>query len=336
MLLDVAGLDASGNSLYSFAMPSPNADPIYEEEAIWLGQLAVWRHKVDRPRARVLLVHGISEHSGRHKNTFEFLARLRIEVVRFDMRGAGKSGGKRQWCGDFSEYVDDLDSVFQWICRQPESLPLYLMGHSLGGAIAIHFAAEHGYELDGLILSAPAYRTGKGVSPLLVFVGTWTDRIFPTFRIPKPIDLGGISRIPEVVTAYAKDPLVCHRNTVHQGLAVLKGLSQVPALCSEIQCPTVILHGSDDTIINLEGSFEILRLLESQDKSLHVLPGGYHEPHNDLNAKDFYHHLELWIENHLNPKLQEPESDSKPAKKSRRKKAQDTEGRLPQDRSLRR
>ena len=269
------------------------------EEPLWLGPLAVWRHRVEKPRARVLMVHGISEHSGRHKNTFDFFAKLAVEVVRFDLRGAGKSGGKRQWCNDFRDYVDDLDSIFQWICRQNEPLPLYLMGHSLGGAVAIHFASEWWGELDGLILSAPAYLPGKAISPLTIFLGTWANRILPTLRLPKPIDHGGLSRIPQVALDYATDPLVCHRNTVHQGVAVLKGLSEIPPLCSQIRCPTVIIHGSDDKVIRAEGSREILNLLGGQDKTLHILPGGYHEPHNDLNAGEYFAFLKTWLESRI-------------------------------------
>ena len=197
-----------------------------------------------------------TDHSGRHRNTVNFLNGQNIEVIRFDQRGAGRSGGKRQWCEHFSDYVSDVDAVYHWICRYADPLPLYLLGHSLGGAVAIHFAAEMSRELDGLMLSAPAYQAGR-VSPLLVFVGTWTDRIFPSARLPKPLDNSGLSRIPEVVQAYLDDPLVCHNNTVHQGVEVLNALRQVPSLVPSIQCPTVIFHGSEDRVISLAGSFEI-------------------------------------------------------------------------------
>ncbi len=271
----------------------------FDIEPNWVGRLAVWHHRVEKPRARVLLIHGISEHSARHRHTVKFLTVQNIEVVRFDMRGAGRSGGKRQWCDHFSDYVDDTDQVYHWICRNADPLPLYVLGHSLGGAIAIHFAAEMSRELDGLMLSGPALIPG-GVSPLLIFLGTWTDRIFPSARLPKPLDSGGISRIPEVVQAYIDDPLVCHNNTVHQGAEVMKGLRQIPQLLPSIQCPTVIFHGSEDKVISLAGSFEIVAGLGCAEKSLHVLPGGYHEPHNDLDSENYYRYMELWLNKRLN------------------------------------
>ncbi len=283
---------------------------------MWLGHLAVWQHKVEKPRARVLMVHGISEHSGRHHNTFEFMARQNIEVIRFDMRGAGRSGGKRQWCDAFNDYVEDVNLVFQWICRETSPLPLFLYGHSLGGAIAIHFAAERSHELDGLILTAPAYRTGKGISPAVIFLGTWVDRVFPSFRLPKPIDMEAISRDAGVVQAYATDPLVCHANTVHQGVEVLKALAQIPSLVTNILCPTVILHGSDDRVINPEGSFEILSGLGAQEKVLHILPSGYHEPHNDIDQENFYPYLDLWFKRRLNS--ERPIAEMKSPKKKRK------------------
>lgn len=302
-------------------MPSPKP-PTAENspEPIWVGHLAVWQHRVEKPRARVLLVHGISEHSGRHHHTFDFFQRQNIELVRFDMRGAGRSGGKRQWCEEFHDYVQDVDLVYQWICRTADPLPFFLMGHSLGGAIALHFAADRSHELDGLVLTAPAFRPGKGISPAVVFLGTWANRVFPSFRLPKPLDMEAISRIPEVVRAYAEDPLVCHANTVHQGVEVLKGLNQIPGLLKDILCPTVLLHGSDDRVINPEGSFEIVRGLGGQEKALHILPGGYHEPHNDLERENFYRYLEVWFNRRLKAEADRVELRDEAASPSSRRK----------------
>lgn len=270
-------------------------------EPFYVGPLAVWSIPAARkkPKARVLMVHGISEHSARHANTITALTEGGYTVVRFDLRGAGRSGGRRQWVQSFDDYVEDVISVFNWICRSESELPLFLLGHSMGGAVATHFAALYGRALHGLVLSAPAYLVGGAISPFVVAAGRALARVAPLFSLPKAADASFISRDAAVVDAFVNDPLCCHNNTFQQGAAVLEALAEMPALCSRILSPLLILHGSGDRIIRLEGSFELLRASGSADRTLHVLPGSYHEAHNDLDRETCFALLLQWLDGHL-------------------------------------
>src|SRR4051794_35258147 len=117
-------------------------------DPLHLGPLAVWHHAPEKDAiARVCLIHGICEHSERHLNTINACLENRLEVVRFDLRGFGRSGGRRQYVERFEDYVTDVARVFNWVHRELPPLPLFLLGHSLGGAIATHFAALYGHEL---------------------------------------------------------------------------------------------------------------------------------------------------------------------------------------------
>lgn len=262
--------------------------------AFSLGSLAAWRHPSPTPAAaRVLLIHGISEHSGRHLTTVAALNAASIEVVRFDLRGSGKSGGARQYVKSFSEYTQDVATVFNWIESELESLPLFVMGHSLGGAIAVHFAAEYGRLFNGLILSAPAFQTG-GVSPLTVLMGRVLARFIPGFRIYSK-DSSALSRDEEVVEAYVNDPLATRYNTLAQGKAVLDALAQMPEMCKKISNPTAIFHGTSDRVILPAGSFELVQSLASAQKELHYLPSVYHEPHLDWDSEKYFTLLVQWL-----------------------------------------
>lgn len=270
-------------------------------EPINLNSLAVWQHPSPNPRARVLIIHGLSEHSERHINTIEWLNQNQIEVVRFDLRGAGKSGGRRQWIEKFSDYVQDTTTVFNWIQRDLNSLPLFVLGHSLGGAIAIHFAASYGSLFKGLILSAPAFQVGAGISPIKVKVGQTLVKFMPNLRLPKSTASGGVSRDPKVVEAYEKDPLCFHFNTLKQGDEILKTLPLLGQIASQITVPSLIVHGSADPIIKVEGSYDLLRALSSKSKELYIAPHCKHELHNELEESrlDYFRHLEMWISGQL-------------------------------------
>ncbi len=270
-------------------------------ETITLESLAVWNHTISNPRARVLIIHGLSEHSGRHINTIEWLNQNQIEVIRFDLRGSGKSGGRRQWIEKFQDYVDDTVTVFNWIQRDLPKRPLFILGHSLGGAIATHFTASYQSLLKGLILSSPAYLVGSGISPIKVKVGQALVKVIPNLRLPKSTASQGVSRDPKVVEEYEKDPLCFHFNTLKQGDEILKTLPQLLDIAKKIHIPTLIAHGSADPIIKVEGSYEIMRSLSSKSKELYIAPQCKHELHNELeeDRKAYFSHLEMWITHQL-------------------------------------
>ena len=198
-------------------------------EPFFIGPIAAWSHPAasKKAKARVLLIHGITEHSGRHGNTIRYLTEHGFAVVRFDLRGAGRSGGRRQWIETFDDYVDDAIAAFNWICRTEADLPLFVMGHSLGGAIAVHFAALYDRAFHGLVLSAPAFRLGSAISPLTIAAGRILARVAPAFPLPRAADSGWVSREPEVIKAYENDPLTCHHNTFQQGAEILKALDHM-------------------------------------------------------------------------------------------------------------
>jgi len=275
-----------------------------------LGPLAVWRHSPENrsPLARILLIHGLSEHSGRHQNTIRFLTAQGYEVIRFDLRGAGRSGGKRQWCEYFEEYVEDTVRVFNWMSAELSPLPLFLLGHSLGGAIGIYFAADYGKSLQGLILSATGYLPGPSISPWKIKLGKLLGSTLPGLRVPGSRDKSDLSRDPAVGEEFLRDPLTCQFNTIQQGVQILKALPRLPSLCRRITVPVLMFHGDADRVVKVEGTQELFLALASRDKKLHIFPNGYHEPHQDLNKEEYFSLLGNWIDHHLIPQLS-PEKD---------------------------
>lgn len=265
-----------------------------------LPTLHAWLHEVDgATRARVILVHGLGEHCGRHIGTAKHLAAKGFEVIRFDQRGCGRSGGKRQWIDAFSDYVEDVQNVIQWAAANRPARPLFLLGHSLGGAIVVHTAASAPKgELAGIILTAPAYLPGSGVSPLKIFVGRLLERVAPGLAIPGSLDVTAISRDPAVIADYKADPLNCSFNTVRQGGEILRALEQIPDLCARIDIPTLIAHGDADRLIKIDGSRRMMSLLAASDKTLKVFPGAFHELHNDLDRAAFFAAIEAWLTCH--------------------------------------
>ncbi len=264
-----------------------------------IGTLRAWLHEAPAPRARVIIVHGLGEHSGRHLGTVDHLVAKGFEVVRFDLRGCGHSEGKRQWIAAFDDYVADVRAVVDWAQKERPKLPLFLLGHSLGGAIVIHAAAAApAGSLAGVVLTCPAYLPGAGVSPVKIVVGKLLERVLPALRIPGSLDVTAISRDPAVIEAYKADPFNCSFNTVRQGGEILRALERVPEACAKITVPVLLAHGDADRLIKIEGSRRIMSLLASKDKTLKVFPGAFHELHNDLDRAAFFVLLADWLARH--------------------------------------
>ena len=263
-----------------------------------IGHLAIWIHPpklTSNPKLRILLVHGLGEHSARHTTTINYLThKLPIEVIRFDLRGAGKSGGNRQWIESFQDYIEDTHEALLYTQKLSPQLPIILMGHSLGGAISISYAAKFQNLLTALILSAPAVNVGSGISPTTIYVGKLASKIFPKFQL-KSKATHWISRNPHEVQKYLNDSLSSHFTPLQQGKLIIEQLQKLLILAETIKIPTIIFQGTHDTIVSPEGAFELLKALKSPDKELCYLPMRYHEPHNDYDAEDYLQRVVTWI-----------------------------------------
>jgi acylglycerol lipase len=162
--------------------------------------------------ATVLFCHGLGEHCSRYDQMFSIFAENGIKTKAFDQRGFGHTVR----LNGFHGYNDGIDSTFSDILllsRQTQipAVPHFIMGHSMGGGIALLFAHKHPQGLAGVIASAPLINPGKSTKPSPIeyfLLGHVLPRIIPTFVIPNKVDVTNISRDPEEIKKYQQDPLV--------------------------------------------------------------------------------------------------------------------------------
>ena len=104
----------------------------------------------------VVIAHGVSEHSGRYAHVARRLNDAGYDVYALDHRGHGRSEGGSANIGRISSAVADIGTLIGIARGESEAPKAFLLGHSMGGALALEFALERQDELDGLVLSAPA------------------------------------------------------------------------------------------------------------------------------------------------------------------------------------
>jgi alpha-beta hydrolase superfamily lysophospholipase len=251
------------------------------------------------PKAILLIIHGLGEHSGRYSHVVNSLVPEGYVVFTFDQRGHGKSADKPiAHVNSWSEYLSDVKLFLNVVRGQIQGLPLFLIGFSMGGLIALEYALDNPGGLRGVIASGPAVGA-VDAPPLLLFIGRILSRILPGFSLETGLNVDGLSRDPAVVRAYVDDPLVTGKATARWSTEFTKAIDRTRARAGGLTLPLLILHGEADTLVPAEGSRNFFEQVTFADKERIVYPGGYHEPHNDIQHEQVVVDLQRWLEAHL-------------------------------------
>jgi alpha-beta hydrolase superfamily lysophospholipase len=249
------------------------------------------------PRAVVVIAHGFGEHAGRYGNVVDTLVPLGYVVVALDHRGHGHSEGDRALVDNFTFLLDDLDHVINGAATAYPGKKLFLLGHSMGGCIALASALRNQSQLTGLILSGPAAST-HGVPSALQLVVSVIGKMAPKAGI-RQLDASGVSRDADVVCAYQGDPLVFHgKMPAGTASALLTAAKGFPSKLPSLKIPLLVVHGSDDKLVSVESGRQVHRLSGSADKTLKVYDGLYHEVFNEPERAKVLADVTDWLAAH--------------------------------------
>jgi acylglycerol lipase len=236
-----------------------------------------------RRRAAIVLAHGVSEHVGRYGHLLDRALPTGYCVHALDHRGHGHSEGRRAVIDRLARALADLDAFVDLVRDEHPDGPLFLLGHSMGGAFAISYALEHQDKLDGLILSSPAAALGSA-SPVERALGKLLSRVAPSLGV-LDVDPDAISHDPAEVEAYRTDPLVHHGKLPARTVAELTAaIDSYPDRVGTLTLPLLAFHGSADRLTPPEGSRIVHDGASSQDKTLRIYDGLYHEMLNETPA----------------------------------------------------
>jgi acylglycerol lipase len=263
-------------------------------ELYWQG----WRSR-GQVTGVVLLCHGAFEHSGRYKNVVNALVPDGWAVYGLDLRGHGKSHGEKAHVDSFSDWVEDFDRFKREVTGRHLGLPVFILGHSLGGQIALAYALDHPQSLHGLVLSAP-YLAAK-LPQIVQDAGKGAARFLPTVRVPWLVDQGKISKDREVRRGYKKDPLVYRRGaTLAMADIVARQFDFLIEGSRSLQIPVLIQYGADDKIAEPDGSWRLYHAYGSDDKNIIPYPELWHEIYNEPEHERQrpLNDLREWLANH--------------------------------------
>lgn len=253
----------------------------------------------DTPKAIILILHGLAEHSGRYGHLVEHLVPLGYAVYSLDLMGHGRSEGPRAYVRRFSEYTALIHTYLARVRAEYPMLPFFAFGHSMGAVIGACYVLEYSPALSGVIFSGTSTEMPDDVTPLTVFLAKALSAVLP--RLPvKALDSDTLSRDPAVVTGYDTDPLV-YRGGIpaRTGVELLEAQQEIVARAAEITPPVLMVHGGDDRLCPLPGARAFFASLGSEDKTLQVYDGFYHETLNEPGRGQVLSDIAAWIEAHL-------------------------------------
>lgn len=234
------------------------------------------------PIASLVIAHGLGEHSGRYGNLINRLEGKRISIYALDHKGHGRSAGKRGHVVDFNEYVNDLSFFINGVIDENPNLPVFLLGHSMGGVISILYAFQNQEKLAGLILSSPGLVPTVDAPKYKLALASFLSKYFPSITVSNELDANYISHDREVVAAYLNDPLVHDRISTRWYTEFMKSAQECLHRASEITIPLFVFHGTDDRIVDFAGSIQLFDAASSRDKTKLLLEGLYHETMNEV------------------------------------------------------
>lgn len=250
-------------------------------------------------RRSVVLVHGYAEHCGRYEHVAARLVAEGCSVHAFDLQGHGRSEGRRCHVRRFDDFLDDLSGVVQSVRAGTPALPLFVVGHSMGGLIVSAWARERQREVRdvdvrGVATSGAVLAPPDGVSRSRMLAARWLSRLLPTFGIGSDLDPSGLSRDPEVVRGYVEDPLVESKMTLSLGAELMSAVARTSGGAGDVRVPMLLLHGDEDPLCAAQGSRDFFDGL-AVERRIHVYPGLRHEIFNEPEHPKVLDDLLAWM-----------------------------------------
>ena len=252
----------------------------------------------DNPVAVMNLVHGFGEHSGRYLHMMDALGEAGIAVAAIDLRGHGKSSGKRGVCYKYDLLRGDAESLLKFSAQQFPELPQFLYGHSMGGGLVLNHILNRGAGgLSGVIASAPLLTTPEPLPKALGLIVRMLTKMAPIVTLDNSISGDKISTLPEEQAAYESDPVNHGRLGVGLAEGILGGGEWVLSQAKSWNTPLLLMHAKEDKLTSFASSEEFARLAEN------CIFRGYenceHEIHNDIARADVYREITAFIQDRL-------------------------------------
>ncbi|NCT10861.1 MAG: alpha/beta hydrolase [Flavobacteriia bacterium] len=248
-------------------------------------------------KAVIVLAHGMGEHSSRFQHVAEKLLENNFSVVAFDHFGHGKTAGKRGHNPSFDAVLESIQKTIEKAEILFPEKPIFLYGHSMGGNSVINFALRKSHNLKGVIATSPFLKLAFQPPIIKLALGKLLQKIAPSITLGNELNPNHLSRDEKEVEKYKNDALVHNKISPNFSITFIESGKWAIENGNRLTVPMLILHGTDDKIIDYRGSEEFAK--NAVNATLKLYKGGYHELQNDLCKDEMLQDVVDWLDSQL-------------------------------------
>lgn len=254
-----------------------------------------------KPKAVIVALHGFNDYSNAFATPAAYFALHGIATFAYDQRGFGGAPSRGIWAGENNLVRDAKEAVRAVHAAYPQ-IPIYVLGESMGGAVAVLLAAEPNTAspLSGIILSGPALWGGESMNWLYqgtLWIGAHTIRSYTVTG--RGLKILASDNIPMLI-ALGQDPLVIKETRLDAIYGLVGVMDHAYAHIEKVQTPMLALYGARDQVIPPEPVYHSLLRIDGPHRIAYY-PEGYHMLLRDLQGKTVQRDIVSWIENPAAP-----------------------------------
>lgn len=243
----------------------------------------------------ICLVHGLGDHSGWFKALFDFFVSNNFAILTFDLRGHGKSDGKRGHITSYEVLIKDIDLLLNIAKKNFKGIPLFLYGHSFGGNQVLNYVLRYHPDINGIIVSAPWLRLYSNPSKVKLYFTFLMSKIKPSFIVKNVVEGSNLSHNPDIAINQKKDPLVHNFVSASLFTNAYKAGEWAIDNASNIDIPLLLFHGDSDKITSHIASESFIKKAPSNLTTFKLWKGLYHSLHNEISNRDIFINILNWV-----------------------------------------
>jgi acylglycerol lipase len=256
-----------------------------------------WPHEA--PRAIILGIHGLGEHTDSYKRLAQGLKSAPVQLMMSDLRGHGRSEGKRG-VGSIDEFVLDIKLFVKVVRQRFPNLPFFFLGHSMGGLVLIKLLIRNGsMGASGAIFSSPLLGVAVKIPVIKEKSAGFLSKIVPNLSLSNEIPREHLTHDRAVIDEYNSDHLRHDRISPRLFVDILSNFDYVFQNKDKITLPILMQQAADDFVVSQKRAEEFFDLLPSQDKEKIVYQGFYHEIYNEVGRQKPFSDLIKWLQKHM-------------------------------------
>lgn len=285
---DLPGPEIVGPSLADDHMTAPDGR-----------RIAIRRHMAEAPQAVIVAAHGMNDYGNAFYLAGPWFADRGVSLVALDQRGFGETPTRGRWPGT-DAMADDLARLVRLVKTEQPDLPVYLLGVSMGGAVASVAASRHDLPVEGVILSGPAFWGWSKLNPLYRATLWTVAHVAPWYYLTgEGLRLWPSDNI-DMLRALSRDKRMIRQTRVDAIYGLVTLMDDALAVVADIDEPVLVLFGEKDEIVPLAPVEAVVARLPGEKRFVRY-GEGWHMLLRDLQRERVYEDIRTWIHNRSAP-----------------------------------